>query len=57
MKKTEGGRGPLQIEATYKAEITNTEKYLNRKYTAEQFVNIVRSHVNNLPIMNSTIQR
>jgi len=54
VKKNEGGRGLLQIEGTYKAEIINTEEYLNTKYTADQFVNIVRSNVSNLPIMNST---
>jgi len=50
--KNEGGRGLLQIEAAYKAEIINIEEYLNTKCTAEQFVNFARSHVSNLPIMH-----
>ena len=32
-KKGGGGRGLLQIEATYKAEIINNVEYLNTKYT------------------------
>jgi len=31
-KRKEGGRGLLQIEATYKAEVINTAEYLNTKY-------------------------
>ena len=56
MKKN-GERGLLQFEATYKAEIINTEEYLSPKYTADQFVNIFRTNVSNLPINNSTIQQ
>jgi len=29
VKKTKGGRGPLQIKATYKAETINIAEYLN----------------------------
>jgi len=33
VKRKGGGRGLLQIEATYKAEIINIAEYLNTKYT------------------------
>jgi hypothetical protein len=39
-----GGRGLLQIEVTYKAEIINVVEYLNTKYKEDQFLNIVKSH-------------
>ena len=42
VKSKEGGRGLLQIEATYKAEIINIAEYLNTKYIVDQFVNIVK---------------
>jgi len=41
VKRKEGGRGLLQIEVTYKAEIVNIAEYLDTKYTEDQFVNIV----------------
>jgi hypothetical protein len=44
VKKKEGGRGVLQMEAIRKAEITNISEYLNTK---DQFVNIVKSHESN----------
>ena len=47
-----GGRGMLQIEVTYKAEIINTAEYLNTKYIEDQFVNTVKSHESNQPNMN-----
>jgi hypothetical protein len=56
VKRKGGGRGLLQIEATYEAEIINIAEYVNTKYTEDQFVNIVKSHRNNQPNMNSTIQ-
>jgi hypothetical protein len=37
-----GGKGLLQIETTYKAEISNIAEYLNTKHTEDQFVNIVK---------------
>jgi hypothetical protein len=52
--KAEGGRGLLQIEATYKTEIINTAEYLNTKYAEYKFVNTVKSHESNQPNMNST---
>jgi len=56
VKRKEGGRGLLQIEATYKAEIINIAEYLDTKYTKDQFVNIVKSHESHQPNMNSTIK-
>ena len=55
MERKGGGRGLLQIEATYKAEIINIAEYLNTKYIEDQFVNVVKSHESNQPNMNSTI--
>ena len=43
VKRKGGGRGLLQIKATYKAEIINIAEYLNTKYTEDQFVNMVKS--------------
>jgi len=42
--RKEGGRGLLQIEAMYKAEVISFTEYLSTKYAEDQFVNIVRSH-------------
>jgi len=39
-----GGRGLLQIEAMYKAEVVRFTEYLSTKYAEDQFVNIVKSH-------------
>jgi len=50
-----GGRGLLQIEAMYKAEVISFTDYLNTKYTEDQFVNIVTSHQSYQHYMNSTI--
>jgi hypothetical protein len=38
--RTEGGRGLLQIKATYNAEIINIAEYFITKYTEDQFLNI-----------------
>jgi len=51
-----GGRGRLQTEATYKAEIINTAEYLNTEYIEGQFVNVVKSHESNQSNKNSTIK-
>jgi hypothetical protein len=51
-----GGRGLLQIEGTYKAEIINNAKYLHTNYAEDQFVNIVKSHAGNQPNTSSTIK-
>ena len=42
VKRKEGGRGMVQTEAAYKAEIVNIAEYLNTKYKEDQFVNIVK---------------
>jgi hypothetical protein len=49
-----GGRGLIQTEAAYKAEMINIAEYLNTKYKEDQFVNIVASHESTQPNMNST---
>jgi hypothetical protein len=43
MKRKEGGRGLLQIEASYKAEIISIAEYFNTKYTEDQFVEITKA--------------
>jgi hypothetical protein len=52
VKRKEGGRGLVQFEAAYKAEIINIAKYLNTKYKEDQFVNIVKNHESMQPNMN-----
>jgi len=52
VKMKGGGRGLLQIEATYKAKIIDISEYLNTKYKEDQFVNIVKSYKINQPNMN-----
>ena len=53
VKRKEGRRGLLQMEVTYKAEISNISEYLNTKYTEDQSVNTVKSHESNQPNTNS----
>ena len=55
-KGKEAGRGLLQTESTYKAEIINIAEYLNTKCTEDQFLNIDKHHEINQPYMNSTIK-
>ena len=43
VKRKEGRRGLVQIEAAYKAKIMNIAEYLNTNYKKNQFVNIVKS--------------
>jgi hypothetical protein len=38
-----GGRGLVQVEAAYKAEIINIAQYLNTNYKEDQFVNTVKT--------------
>jgi hypothetical protein len=52
VKRKEGGRGLVQVEAAYKAEIINTAEYLNTKYKEDQVVNIVKVHESTQPNMN-----
>jgi len=55
VKMEEGGKGLVQIEAAYKAEIINIAEYLNTNYKKDQFVNIVKSQESTQPNMNSII--
>jgi len=55
-KRKEAGRGLLQTESTYKAEIINITEYLNTKCPEDQFLNIDKHHESNQPYMNSTIK-
>jgi hypothetical protein len=56
VKRKEGGRGLVQVEATYKAEITSIAEYLNTNYKVEQFVNIVKSYESTQQTVNSIIK-
>ena len=56
VKRREGERGLVQIEAAYKAEIINIAEYLNTNYKKDQFVNIVKSQESTQPNMNSIIK-
>jgi hypothetical protein len=51
IKRKEGGRGLVQVEAAYKTEIINIAEYLNTK-----FVNIVKNHESTQPNMNSIVK-
>jgi len=55
VKGKRGGRGLVQIEAAYKAEIINIAEYLNTNYKEDQFVNIAESHESSQTNMNSII--
>ena len=56
VKRSEGGRGLVQIEAAYKAEIINIAEYVNTNYREDQFVNTVKSNESTQPNMNSIIK-
>ena len=56
VKRKEGGRGLVQVEAAYKAEIINIAEYLNTNYKENQFVNIVKNHESTQPNMNSVLK-
>jgi len=49
VKRKEEGRGLVQIETAYKAEIINIAEYLNTNYKEDQVVNIVKSHESTQP--------
>ena len=55
VKRKDGGRGLIQVEAAYKAEIINVAEYLNTNYK-DQFVNTVKNHESTQPNMNSIIK-
>ena len=42
VKRKEGGRRLLLVEAAYKVEIINTAEYLNTNYKEDQLVNIAK---------------
>jgi hypothetical protein len=56
VKRTEGGRGLVQVKAAYKVEITSIAEYLNTNYKVYQFENIVKSYESTQPTMNSIIK-
>jgi len=55
IKRKEGGRELVQIEAAYNAGIINIAECLSTNYK-DQFVNIVKSHANTQPNMKSIIK-
>jgi len=57
VKRKEGGRGLVQIEVAYEAEIINIAEYLNTNYKEDKFLNVVKSHESTQPNMNSIILR
>jgi hypothetical protein len=56
VKRKEGGRGLVQVEAAYKAEMINIAEYLNTNYIEDQFLNIVQNHESTQPNMNSILK-
>jgi predicted RNA-binding protein with RPS1 domain len=56
VKRKEGGKGLVQVEAAYKAEITSIAEYLNTNYKVDQFVKVVKSYESTHPTMNSLIK-
>ena len=52
VNRKEGGRGLVQVEVAYKAEIINIAEYLNTKYKEDQFVNTIKVHESTQPNMN-----
>ena len=55
VKRKEGWRGLVQLEAAYKAEIINIAEYLNTNYKEDQFIN-VKIHESTQPNMNSVLK-
>jgi uncharacterized protein YwgA len=55
VKRKEGGRGLVQVEAAYKAETINIAEYLKTKYK-DQFVNTVKVLENTQPNINSILK-
>jgi len=56
VKRKEGGRGLVQVEAAYKAEIINIAEYLNTKHKEDHSVNAVKVHESTEPNMNSILK-
>ena len=55
-KRKEGGRGLVQVQTAYKAEIINIAEYLNTKDKEDHFVNIVKVHESMQQNMNSILK-
>ena len=53
VKRKEGSRGLMQVEAAHKAEIINFAQCLNTNYKKDQLVNIVKNRENTQPVMKS----
>jgi hypothetical protein len=56
VKRKEGGRGLVQVEAANRAEITSISEYLNTNYKVDQFVNIVKRYESTQPTKNPIIK-
>jgi len=56
VKRKEGGRGLVQVEVAYKAEIINIAEFLNTNYKEDHFVNIVKNQESIQPNMNSVLK-
>ena len=56
VKRKGGGRGFIQVEEAYKAEMNNIAEYLNTNFKDDQFVNIVKNHESTQPNMNSALK-
>ena len=56
VKRKEVGRGLVQVEAAYEAEIINIAEYFNANYKKDQFVNIVKNHESMHPNINSVFK-
>jgi len=56
VKRKEGGRGLVEVDAAYKADIINNAEYLNTNYKEDPFVNIVKNHESTQPNMNSILK-
>jgi len=56
VKRKGGGRGLVQIEAAYKAEVINIVEHLNPNYKKDQILIIFKSQESTQPNMNSIIK-
>jgi hypothetical protein len=56
IKRKKGRSGLVQVEAAYKAEITNIAEYLNTNYKVGQFIYFVKSYKSTQPTVNSLIK-
>jgi hypothetical protein len=56
VKRNEGDRGMVQVEAAYKAEIINIAIYHNANYKDDPFFNIIKNHESTQPNMNSVLK-